>query len=192
MSGPANSTTITDTTATASSSTLRDPSPQPSIYDFSLPDAQNNLINFTQFQNKVLLIVNVASLCGFTPQYHELQQLYAKYHSQGLEILGFPCNQFGNQEPKSDKKIAQHCRRDFGVEFLIMKKIKVNGEDQSDLYRYLKDAKSGMFGFKGIRWNFEKFVIDRKGNVVARFDSWITPKQFDGLIKQLVDEGKES
>ncbi|KAG5417064.1 hypothetical protein I9W82_004697 [Candida metapsilosis] len=172
---------------TTSSATLREP--KPSIYSFSLTDAENNVINFAQFQNKVLLIVNVASLCGFTPQYHELQQLYSKYHSQGLEILAFPCNQFGNQEPKSDKKIASACRRDFGVGFPIMKKIKVNGEDESLLYQFLKNEKRGMFGFKGVRWNFEKFIIDRKGRVVARFDSWITPNQFDGMIQQLLEEG---
>ncbi|KAI5953925.1 hypothetical protein CANMA_004764 [Candida margitis] len=176
----------TPTTTTTTTTTLREQSPP--IYSFSLPDAQNNLVDFTQFRNKVLMIVNVASLCGFTPQYHELQHLYAKYHAQGLEILGFPCNQFGNQEPKSDRKIASHCRRDFGVEFPIMKKIKVNGEDESDLYSYLKNEQRGMFGFKGVRWNFEKFIIDREGKVVARFDSWITPKQFDSLIQQLLDK----
>ncbi|CAD1809165.1 Glutathione peroxidase-like peroxiredoxin GPX3 [Candida parapsilosis] len=185
-------------TTTIASHTLRDPlhlSPPPpstSIYNFSLPDADNHLIDFTQFHNKVLLIVNVASLCGFTPQYHELQQLYDKYHAKGLEILGFPCNQFGNQEPQSDHKIASQCRRDFGVKFPIMKKTKVNGEDQSALYQFLKDAKCGMFGFKGVRWNFEKFIINRKGDVVARFDSWITPSQFDGFIQKLLDEGEES
>ncbi|KAI5957552.1 hypothetical protein KGF57_003246 [Candida theae] len=180
----------TVTATTYSSTTIRGteaPQPlQPSIYSFSLADAENKLIDFKQFENKVVVIVNVASLCGFTPQYRELQQLYSKFHSQGFEILGFPCNQFGNQEPKSDKKVVSQCRRDYGVEFRIMKKVKVNGEDQSPLYQFLKNEKSGMFGFKGVRWNFEKFIIDRKGKVVARFDSWINPMQLEKLIESLL------
>ncbi|KAI3403644.1 hypothetical protein KGF56_003571 [Candida oxycetoniae] len=161
------------------------------IYDFKLPNSSNEYIDFQTFKNKVLIIVNVASLCGYTPQYLELQQLYAKYHTRGLEILAFPCNQFGNQEPQTSKKIEQQCRRDFGVEFPIMKKCRVNGDDSIELYEFLKTSKPGLFGFRGIKWNFEKFVIDKKGNVVARFASSVTPLDFEDYIVQLLDKEEE-
>lgn len=161
------------------------------IYTFKIPDAYNNVLDFNQFQNKVILIVNVASLCGFTPQYKELQLLYEKYHEPGLEILGFPCNQFGNQEPLQEKEIVKYCSRNFGVSFPIMKKTKVNIDsdgDESELYKYLKSEKPGQVGFKGVRWNFEKFIINKKGEVVARFSSLITPLQLEGFIEQLLSE----
>lgn len=158
------------------------------IYDFKLPDASNKIIDFAQFHNKVLLIVNVASLCGFTPQYIDLQKLYKKYHSRGLVILAFPCNQFAYQDPMSSRKIADHCQREFGVEFPIMKKIKVNGEETSPLYDFLKERQAALFGFKGVRWNFEKFVVNKLGDVVGRFDSWVTPLQMDEYIVNLLNE----
>lgn len=165
---------------------------QPTIYSFKLPDANKKIIEFTQFRNKVLIIVNVATLCGFTPQYKELQYLYEKYNDQGLEIIGFPCNQFGNQEPFNEDDIVQFCQKRFGVTFPIMKKIKVNGEkydnEVSDLYRYLKNEKPGVLGFKGVRWNFEKFIVNKKGQVVARFNSMIAPLLFEEYIKQLLNE----
>ena len=161
------------------------------IYTFKIPDAYNNVIDFDQFKNKVILIVNVASLCGFTPQYKELQLLYEKYHERGLEILGFPCNQFGNQEPLQEEEIVESCRRNFGVSFPIMKKTKVNIDcdgHESELYKYLKSEQPGEVGFKGVRWNFEKFIVNRKGEVVARFNSLITPLQLEGFIEQLLSE----
>lgn len=164
---------------------------QPMIYSFKLPDANKNIIDFTKFRNKVIVIVNVATFCGFTPQYKELQYLYDKYNDQGLEIIGFPCNQFGNQEPFNDEQIVEYCHKKFGVTFPIMKKIKVNGElkdpEVSDLYRYLKNVQHGPLGFKGIRWNFEKFIVNKNGEVVARFTSMINPLQFEDYIKQLLN-----
>ncbi|WLF77306.1 hypothetical protein PVL30_001018 [Lodderomyces elongisporus] len=180
----------------STSSYSSQPQPQPqlqlqkpiTIYDFKLPDASNKIIDFAQFHNKVLLIVNVASLCGFTPQYIDLQKLYKKYHSRGLVILAFPCNQFAYQDPMSSRKIADHCQREFGVEFPIMKKIKVNGEETSPLYDFLKERQAALFGFKGVRWNFEKFVVNKSGDVVGRFDSWVTPLQMDEYIVNLLNE----
>ncbi|KAI5964654.1 uncharacterized protein KGF55_001723 [Candida pseudojiufengensis] len=162
-----------------------------SIYDFKYKDLLNNIIDFVNFKNKVIICCNTALLCGFTIQLLELQQLYDKYKSNGLVIIGFPCNQFGNQEPNDEITITKQSKKDYGVTFPIMKKIKVNGENEDDIYKYLKNQKSGMFGFKGVRWNFEKFIIDKRGKVVARFDSWITPLQFENYIKQLLDESVE-
>ncbi|KAL6453314.1 GPX3 Glutathione peroxidase-like peroxiredoxin GPX3 [Candida maltosa Xu316] len=164
----------------------------PKIYTFQIPDANNTIINFREFQNKVIIIVNVATLCGFTPQYKDLQLLYDRYHDQGLEILGFPCNQFGNQEPFKENEIIRYCHKNYGVTFPIMKKIRVNGdaaddEEASELYTYLKNEKAGVLGFKGVRWNFEKFIINRKGEVVARFGSLVTPLQFEDYLKQLLE-----
>ncbi|RLV96234.1 Peroxiredoxin HYR1 [Spathaspora sp. JA1] len=156
------------------------------FYSFIIPDGNNIPIDFTNFKDKVVIIVNVASLCGYTPQYKELQYLYEKYHEQGLEILGFPCNQFGNQEPNDESHIVSFCQRHFGVSFPIMKKIYVNGEQEHELYSFLKSQKSGVLGFHGVRWNFEKFLIDKQGKVVRRFNSMITPLQFEEYIVTLL------
>ncbi|KAG7665298.1 uncharacterized protein J8A68_000985 [[Candida] subhashii] len=158
------------------------------IYKFKLLDGNNHIIDFSKFQNKVIIIVNVASYCGFTPQYKELQLLYSKYHSQGLEILGFPCNQFGNQEPLDEEHIVEFTQRKFGISFPIMKKVDVNGDDESELYTYLKSKRSGTLGFRGIKWNFEKFIVDRSGNVVNRFNSMVTPLQFEQYIVALLNQ----
>ncbi|CAK9440278.1 uncharacterized protein LODBEIA_P43780 [Lodderomyces beijingensis] len=159
-----------------------------SIYDFKCKDAQNTPVDFATLKGKVLLIVNVASLCGFTPQYHELQTLHSKYASRGLVILAFPCNQFGNQEPRSSRHVARDMRDAYGVDFAIMKKCNVNGEDTLDLYAFLKSRQRGLFGFEGVRWNFEKFVVSAAGEVVARFDSWVTPLQFENYLSILLSE----
>lgn len=158
------------------------------IYKFKLLDGNNHIIDFSKFQNKVIIIVNVASYCGFTPQYKELQLLYSKYHSQGLEILGFPCNQFGNQEPLDEEHIVEFTQRKFGILFPIMKKVDVNGDDESELYTYLKSKRLGTLGFRGIKWNFEKFIVDRLGNVVNRFNSMVTPLQFEQYIVALLNQ----
>ncbi|EGW35280.1 uncharacterized protein SPAPADRAFT_53580 [Spathaspora passalidarum NRRL Y-27907] len=165
--------------------TIRHPS---QFYSFVIPDGNNNNIDFNQFRNKVVIIVNVASLCGYTPQYKELQQLYEKYHDRGLEILGFPCNQFGNQEPGDESNIASFCQRHFGVTFPIMKKVYVNGDDEHELYTYLKGQVKGVLGFRGVRWNFEKFIVNRDGQTVARFTSIITPLQFETYIVTLLNQ----
>ncbi|KAI5951833.1 hypothetical protein KGF54_004908 [Candida jiufengensis] len=160
-----------------------------SIYDSKLQDSNNQIIDFANYKNKVIIICNTALLCSFTPQFLQLQALYSKYHPKGLEIFAFPCNQFGNQEPiEHSKIIALQCQKQFGVTFHIMKKIKVNGEDEHELFNFLKFQKPGMFGFRGIRWNFEKFIINKNGEVVERFDSWIVPLQFESYIKRLLEE----
>jgi glutathione peroxidase-family protein len=159
-----------------------------SIYSFELYDGTNNLVDFSQFQNKVLLIVNVASLCGFTPQYNELQYLYNKYKTQGLVVIGIPCNQFGNQEPNDEKGIVQFCRTTYGVDFLIMKKVEVNGDHAAPIYTWLKSKCSGAIGFRGVRWNFEKFLISRNGDVVRRYLTTESPLGFERDIVQLLEE----
>jgi len=159
-----------------------------SVYDFEVSDAYGRTVCLDKYRGKVILIVNVALLCGFTPQYKELQYLYEKYDD--LMILGFPCNQFGNQEPMTDLQIVVLTRERFNVTFPIMKKIEVNGEREAPVYKYLKQQKPGNLGFLGVKWNFEKFLIDRTGNVVARFESQRTPLQFESQIISLL--GSES
>lgn len=160
------------------------------IYDFKCIDCENKVYSFENLKNKVVIIVNVASLCGFTPQYRDLQSIYEKYKSQGLEILAFPSNQFGGQEPEPEELIAKNIRKKYGVTFPIMKKIKVNGLDECPIYTYLKNEKKGMLGFKGVRWNFEKFIVDRDGQVVARYNTTVTPIQLEPLIKELICKNK--
>ena len=137
------------------------------------------------YKDKVLLIVNTATGCGFTPQYEGLQDLYEKYESQGLEILDFPCNQFANQAPGSDEEITDFCQSRYGVTFRQFKKIKVNGEGEAPLYTFLKTQQKGVMG-NNIKWNFTKFLVDRKGNVVARFAPTVTPEKLDEQIKKLL------
>lgn len=157
------------------------------FYSLSADDGKGNNVTFESLRGKVVLIVNVASLCGFTPQYNDLQYLYEKYHKDGLEVLAFPCNQFGGQEPSEHETIQEFVKAKFNVTFPIMAKVEVNGSEAHPVYNYLKNQKEGTLGFKGIRWNFEKFVVDRLGHVVARILSGITPKQIEPLIRQLVE-----
>lgn len=133
-----------------------------------------------------MLIVNVASLCGFTPQYSDLERLYRKYHDQGLEILAFPCNQFGGQEPQNNIELERFVRKKFGVTFPILSKGYVNGDDTHPIYSYLKEKQRAPLGFKGVRWNFEKFIIDREGQPVYRFPSSVNPLALEPLIEQLL------
>lgn len=155
------------------------------IYDYSVKAQDGNDIALESYRGKVLLIVNTATGCGFTPQYEGLQDLYEKYQSQGLEILDFPCNQFGNQAPGSDNEIADFCQSRYGVTFQQFKKIKVNGEGEEPLYTFLKSQKKGVMG-NHIKWNFTKFLIDRKGNVVERFAPTVTPEKIEKQIKELL------
>lgn len=152
------------------------------IYDYSVKAQDGNDITLHDYRGKVLLIVNTATGCGFTPQYEGLQDLYEKYQSQGLEILDFPCNQFGNQAPGSDDEITDFCQSRYGVTFQQFKKIKVNGEGEEPLYTFLKSQKKGVMG-NHIKWNFTKFLVDRNGNVVARFAPTVTP---DKIKEQLI------
>ncbi|KAG7192108.1 uncharacterized protein KQ657_002470 [Scheffersomyces spartinae] len=139
------------------------------------------------FKTKVILVVNVALLCGYTPQYKELEALYEKYKQNGLEIIAFPCNQFGSQEPDDEKVIVQTCSIKYGVLFPIMKKVHVNGDDEDPIYTYLKLERRGHLGFSGVRWNFEKFLISKSGDVVARYLSNVTPMQIEPVIVRLLE-----
>lgn len=156
-----------------------------SIYDYAVKAQDGSEVSLADYQGKVLLIVNTATGCGFTPQYDGLQDLYDKYHPQGLEILDFPCNQFGHQAPGSDEEITDFCQSRYGVTFRQFKKIEVNGKDEEPLYTFLKSQQKGVMG-NNIKWNFMKFLVDRKGNVVARFAPTVTPEKIDEQIKELL------
>jgi glutathione peroxidase len=147
-----------------------------SIYDFSVKDIAGKPIKLDRYKGKVMLIVNTASECGFTPQYKGLEAMYEKLHDKGLEVLGFPCNQFGGQEPGSEKDIAQFCELNYGVTFPMFAKVDVNGDNAAPLYKYLKAERPGLLGSEAIKWNFTKFLVDREGNVVKRYAPNDTPE----------------
>jgi len=156
------------------------------IYDFKVKTINGEETTLEEYKNKVLLIVNVASKCGYTSQYDGLESLYRKYKDEGLVVLGFPCNQFGSQEPGSEKEIQNFCRVNFGVTFPMFSKIKVNGEETHPLYRYLKSEQSGILGTEAIKWNFTKFLIDKEGRVVERFGSSTKPSELEEKIEKLL------
>lgn len=155
------------------------------IYDIKVTKQDKTEISLSDYKGKVLLIVNTATGCGFTPQYEGLQNLYEKYQDQGFEILDFPCNQFAGQAPGEDEEIHSFCTGRFGMTFPQFSKIEVNGEQESPLYTYLKSQQGGVMGSK-IKWNFTKFLIDRSGNVVGRFAPTVTPEKLDEKIKELL------
>ena len=179
------------------------------VFDFTVKDRRGNDVSLKEYKGKVLLIVNTATRCGFTPQYEELEALYKNYKDQGLEILDFPCNQFGEQAPGTEEEIYQFCTLNYGTEFPQFKKIEVNGENESPLYTYLK-AQRGFQGFDkdhkigallddmlskadpnyaskpDIKWNFTKFLIDRKGNVVERYEPTTDIAIIEERIKELL------
>ena len=155
------------------------------IYDFIVKDAKGNDVSLSDYKGKVLLVVNTATGCGFTPQYEGLQKLYDDYKEQGLEILDFPCNQFGHQAPGTEEEIVSFCQTRYNVSFKQFAKIEVNGKNEAPLYTYLKDQKSGVMG-KKIKWNFTKFLIDRDGNVVERFAPTATPEKMEEKIVALL------
>lgn len=156
-----------------------------SIYDLTVKDARGNEVDLSTYKGKVLLIVNVASECGLAnTNYTEMNQLYQKYKDQGLEILAFPCNQFGNEEPGTMDEILEYVSR-FKVEFPIFNKIEVNGESAHPLYKFLKASKGGLFG-DGIKWNFSKFLVDREGHVVDRFAPTTSPLSFESEVKKVL------
>ncbi|NMH64629.1 glutathione peroxidase [Shewanella salipaludis] len=156
------------------------------IYDFSVTDIQGNQVAMEQFRNKVLLIVNTASQCGFTPQYKALEALYRQYREQGLVILGFPCNQFGAQEQAAEQEIQSFCELNFGVTFPLFAKIEVNGQQAHPLYQYLKSRAKGVLGTEKIKWNFTKFLVDGQGKVVARFAPTTKPESLAPKIAALL------
>jgi glutathione peroxidase len=139
------------------------------VYDFTANSLQGQPVQLSDYAGKVLLIVNTASECGFTPQYAGLQQLYDRYRDRGFVVLGFPCNQFGGQEPGSAAEIGAFCQKNYGVTFPMFEKIDVNGDDAHPLYRWLKQSAPGVLGSERIKWNFTKFLIDRTGQVKARY-----------------------
>jgi len=155
-----------------------------SLYDFTVDDIHGKPVKLDRYKGKVLLIVNTASECGFTPQYKGLETLYEKLHGKGLEILGFPCNQFGAQEPGSEAAIAQFCEVNYGVTFPLFAKVDVNGANAAPLYRYLKAEKPGLLGSEAIKWNFTKFLVNREGEVVARYAPNDTPESIAGDIQK--------
>ena len=155
------------------------------IYDFVVQKSNGEDYKLEEYKGKVMLIVNTASECGFTPQFEGLQALYEKYKDQGFVILGFPCNQFGGQEPGSGAEANQYCKINYGVTFPIHEKVDVKGENQHPLFRYLTDAAKGMLSEK-IKWNFTKFLVDRDGNVVSRFSPQKKPAQIEKDIEKLL------
>ncbi len=156
-----------------------------SIYDYVVKDNEGKDVCMADYKGKVLLIVNTATGCGFTPQYDGLQDLYEKYNEKGFEILDFPCNQFANQAPGSGEEIASFCQARFGITFKQFAKIKVNGPEEEPLYTFLKDQKGGALG-KKIKWNFTKFLIARDGTVAARYAPTTTPEKIDEDIAKLL------
>ena len=155
------------------------------IYDLKVLNTKGEEVSLSDYRGKVLLIVNTATGCGFTPQYEGLQKLYDEYRNEGLEILDFPCNQFGNQAPGTDAEIGQFCTLKYHTTFPRFAKVDVNGKNEIPLFAYLKKEKGGMMG-SNIKWNFTKFLVDRNGKVVERFAPTVTPEKIESHIKELL------
>jgi glutathione peroxidase len=149
------------------------------VHDFDAKTIDGNSLKLDQFRGKWMLIVNVASKCGFTPQYKGLESLYEKYHDKGLVIAGFPCDQFGHQEPGNEAEIQSFCSLTYGVSFPMFAKIKVNGDDAHPLYKHLKSQEKGFLGTEFIKWNFTKFLVDPNGVVVKRYAPTDTPESIE-------------
>lgn len=156
-----------------------------SIYDFNVINNEGKEISLSQYKGKVLLIVNTATGCGFTPQYESLENLYEKYKDQGFEILDFPCNQFGHQAPGTDSEINSFCTIKYDTKFPRFKKVDVNGENAIPLFKWLKKEKGGILG-NAIKWNFTKFLVDRQGNVTGRYAPITPPEKLEGAIQELL------
>ena len=162
---------------------------KPGIYDFSAQSLDGHEVPLAQYKGKVLVVVNTASKCGFTPQYADLERLYKDYKDRGVVVLGFPCNQFGAQEPGTETEIAQFCELNYGVSFPIFSKIEVNGPNAHPLYKFLKSQKGGLLGGIGldaIKWNFTKFLVDRHGEVVGRYAPATSPAELGPAIEKLL------
>jgi glutathione peroxidase len=156
------------------------------IYDFTAKTLDGSEKPLTDFSGQVLLVVNTASKCGFTPQYEGLEALYRKYGARGFSVLGFPCNQFGGQEPGDAAEIAQFCSRSYDVTFPLFGKIDVNGAEAHPLFQYLKGEAKGVLGSEPIKWNFTKFLVDRNGKLAGRFAPTTTPKDLEKEIEKLI------
>lgn len=159
-----------------------------SIHDFEAEALDGAPVDLAQYRGKVVLIVNTASKCGFTPQYKGLEAVYRQFHDQGVEVLGFPCNQFGAQEPGTEAEIGAFCEKNYGVTFPLFAKIDVNGEATHPLFRYLKQAAPGLLGTEAIKWNFTKFLVRKDGTVYKRYGSMTEPKDIAGDIARLLAE----
>ena len=157
------------------------------VYDFEVNLLNGDPVKLSGYRGKALLIVNTASQCGFTSQYAGLEDLYEKFGVRGLAILGFPCNQFGKQEPGGSSEIAEFCSVNYGVTFPMFEKIDVNGTDTHPLYRYLKRKARGVLGSEPIKWNFTKFLVNREGEVVDRYGSTTKPEQIEASIEAALD-----
>lgn len=155
-------------------------------YDFKASSLEGKPVALQEFTGKVMLVVNTASKCGFTPQYEGLEALYQKYRDRGLVVLGFPCNQFGEQEPGSADEIGSFCQKNYGVSFPMFEKIEVNGEAAHPLYRWLKQTAPGLLGSERIKWNFTKFLVDRRGGVVERYAPTTKPADLTKDIEALL------
>jgi glutathione peroxidase len=158
------------------------------IYDFEAKTLDGKDLSLAEFQGQVLLIVNTASKCGFTPQYEGLEKLYEKFSGDGFAVLGFPCNQFGQQEPGGESEIGAFCQKNYGVKFPMFAKIDVNGGSAHPLYRFLKHQKPGVLGTERIKWNFTKFLVDRRGDVVARYSPLTKPEGLGAPVTKLLEE----
>jgi glutathione peroxidase len=157
-----------------------------SIYDYKANSLDGKEVSLSDYRGKVVLVVNTASKRGFTPQYAGLEELYKAYQDKGLTVLGFPCNQFGAQEPGSATEIGAFCEKNYGVTFPMFEKIDVNGSNAHPLWTYLKGEKPGLLGTQGIKWNFTKFLVDREGHVVSRFAPTDTPASIKPAIEKLL------
>lgn len=157
------------------------------IYDFDVKDTQGNDVSLDEYKGKVLLIVNTATKCGFTPQYEAMQELYLKYKDEGFEVLDFPCNQFGSQAQGTDDELASFCEMKYKTTFKTFAKVDVNGADASPLFSYLKDSIKGILG-SAIKWNFTKFLVDKQGKVVDRYAPITNPSKLEKDIKLLLSQ----
>ncbi len=161
---------------------------EPKIYSFVVQKSTGESVPLSDYKDRVLLIVNVASRCSFTRQYSGLEDLHTKYSEQGLSILAFPCNQFGNQEPGNDEEIRNFCSLNYNVHFDLFAKVDVNGPTTIPLYQYLKEKAPGLMGLQGVKWNFTKFLVGRDGKVLKRFFAFTTPKQLESEIEQALEQ----
>lgn len=158
------------------------------VYDYRAELLDGREMSLEEFRGTVLLIVNTASQCGFTPQYEGLEKLHRSYKDRGFAVLGFPCNQFGQQEPGTASQIGAFCEKNYGVSFPVFAKVEVNGGTAHPLYRFLKKEQPGLLGTEGIKWNFTKFLVDRQGRVKARYAPRVTPEQLAGQVEELLKE----
>lgn len=159
------------------------------FFDFQTPDARGELVELNQYNGQLVLVVNVASKCGFTPQYKGLEELYKLYAEKGFVVLGFPCNQFGAQEPGSNQEIQQFCELNYGVSFPVLGKVDVNGPEASPIFEFLKSEAPGLLGTELIKWNFTKFLVGREGQVIERFAPQTKPEDLKAQIEAELARG---